>query len=515
MASAPLTARSLARRGLAFAAIALLCAVAYGGSLRGQFVFDDFIHIPENPLVRDLANYLFRDTGYRAMPNRYVGYLSFALNYRIAGLDVAAFRLVNVLVHLGSALLLHRLVRSAFESPGLARSELRPAAPAIAFVAAALFVAHPLQTEAVTYVVQRFTSLATFFYLASVVLYARWRLRLEQGLVARWRAALGYLPTAAAACLAMATKEISFTLPFAVLLYDAAFFPATRRRLLLAAPLFATACLIPLGILLAPGSANVNSALAPVDRLSPLQYLATQLTVVPEYLRLLVLPLGQSLDHDHPLARSWLDVRVWLSLAFLAAVVLLAAWLHRAGRPGGTLDPAVRLASFGLAWFFLALSVESSIVPLADVMVEHRVYLPSAGFFTAASAAGALAVHRLAPRRFPAWFVALGAGAAVALCAATVARNRVWASELSVWADAAAKAPAKARVRLSLGVAYYEAGRVDDAVREYQAAIALQPGYADAHTNLGIAYLRKGQRQDAAREMLLGVELRSAKAASP
>jgi tetratricopeptide (TPR) repeat protein len=445
------------------------------------------------------------------MPNRYVGYLTFALNVRLAGLSVVAFRAVNVAVHLANALLVYALVRLAFGAPRLSRSRLEPAAGAIALVTALLFAVHPLQTEAVTYVVQRLTSLATLLYLAAAVLWLRLRLRDEAGRLRGWGRALALLPVLAAALLAMKTKEIAFTLPFAILLVELALFGwPSRRTLALLGPVLATALVIPLTLLAAPSPPHLGDAAATAaGRLGPLEYLATQLTVIPGYLRLLLLPVGQDFDHDPPGFRSLLAPQVLASAALLLALLALAGWCLRAAARG-TADPALRLVALGIAWFFLGLAVESTLVPLADVMVEHRVYLPSAGFFLAAATAGALLALRLAPRRFPVALAAAGAALALALGAATVDRNRVWSDEVTLWSDTARKSPGKARVHLNLGMALYERGRVDEAIGCFLRAVGLRPDYAEAHTNLGVAYGRKGWTDAAAREIALGLRLQAA-----
>ncbi len=492
-------------------AVALVAAAGYLGAFGGEFVFDDLRHLQLNPLIRDLGNYLGSWAGYQAMPGRYVGYLSFALSHRVSGLDLAAFRAANVAIHVANALLVYAVVLLAFRAPRLARSALAPSARAPAFAAAALFGAHPLQTEAVTYVVQRLTSLTAFFSLACVALYLRRRLAGGEPGRSRLARAASYLPVLAAAVLAMKTKESAFTLPFAVALVEAVLLDGPLRpRLLALAPLLATLPIIPLTILAAAAPPTLgNTEVTGQGALTPLAYLTTQLTVLPDYLRLLALPVGQSADHDHPVHLS-LDPSVLLSLAFLRALAGLALWLVREARREGERDPALALVGLGTLWFFTTIAVESSLVPLADVMAERRVYLPSAGIFVAVAAAGGLLWRRAAPGRWAIGLVASAAVLSIALAAATVARNAVWRDELSLWADAAAKAPRKPRPHLDLGVAYYERGRVDDAIRELRIAAELAPDLADAHTNLGIALGSRGMPEEAAREMMLGARLRRA-----
>ena len=508
--------RALVTSGGIVAAILALALAAYANSFRAGFVFDDLYSVKENALIRELGNYLPGGSGYRALPNRYLAFASFALNYRLGGLDVFGYHAVNFGVHVVNALLVYALVVLAFRTPRIRGSALAASSRSVGFLAAALFATHPLQTEAVTYVCQRPTSLATLLYLAAVVQYLAFRLSQEGG---RGAFATGarYALVLAAALLAMKTKEIAFTLPFMVVVVELALFGRPgRREILFLLPVLATGLVIPLTLVdvgkpVSGVLSDVSEATRVQYRISRLYYLATQFAVVATYLRLLVLPVGQNLDYDHPLYRSFLEPRVLSSAALLSGLGALSAVLYLWTRPSARrpVDPAYRLVALGITWFFLALSVESSVIPIADFIAERRVYLPSVGFFVAVATAGAYAWRAVLPARAATATAATAVLLGLVLAAATFHRNRLWIDPVDLWEDTASKSPGKARVHLSLGVAYYERGRVDDAISEYARAIALQPDYADAHTNIGIAYLKKGLREDARREMLLGVKLRA------
>jgi Flp pilus assembly protein TadD len=482
-------------------------ALAYSNALHGEFVFDDDGSIVSNEVVHDLGAFLGSGDGYRSLPNRVVGNVTLALNYAAGGLDPTGYHVVNVAIHLLNALLVWALVLATFRTPWLRRSAIAPSAGAVALAAALLFVAHPLQTQAVTYVVQRFTSIATTFYLLAALAYARFRLAQEGGR-ARAPAVAWYALALLSALLAMRTKEIAFTLPFAIALYELAFLEGRwQRRVAWLAPILATAIIIPLTLLSLSGSAGqVLSDVTEVTKvqtdMSRLDYLRTELAVVATYLRLLVLPVGQNLDWDYPIYRSFLAPRVAASglllLALAAAAVVLwggpvARWTRR------TLDPATRLVAFGIAWFFLALSVESSVIPIIDVIFEHRVYLPSVGFFVAVATLGALAARRLAPARADRALVAAAAVVALVLGVATFARNEAWATEIGLWTDGVAKSPAKSRPHDSLGLALAKKGREAEAIAEFEEAIRLDPAAVKPRNNLGVALAKVGRVPDAER----------------
>jgi Flp pilus assembly protein TadD len=497
------------------AALVLLgaCLLAYANSFHCQFVFDDWSSIRDNVVVRDLSNWVPGALGYAKNPNRYIGNLTFALNYAVGGLSVTGYHVVNLAIHLANALLVYALVVLTFRTPRLAGSELASASRQIALAAALLFATHPIQSQAVTYVVQRLASLATLFYVLTVVLYARWRLADRER--PAWARAASYLPIVLSAVLAMKTKEISFTLPAALALYELCFLegrPARRIAFLL--PIAAASLLIPLAILdigkpvgeVLSSAQEVTKVATPVTRWD---YLTTQLAVIVTYLRLILLPVGQNLDHDYPVYRSFLEPKVLGSALTLAALVALAAYLYartarRATRP---LDPAARLVAFGIAWFFVAISVESSVIPIVDVIYEHRVYLPSVGLFAAVATGGMLVARRFTPRPGR---LALGVAATLAavLAVATLARNRVWRDELTIWSDVVEKSPNKTRPHSNVGVALVAVGREREALEHFLAVVRIDPNHVSGYNNLAVQLSRFGRREEAEQYLEVALALK-------
>ena len=487
------------------ASVALLGILAYAGSLQGAFVFDDIQQIRDNPAIRHLGNYLAGAPGHLAPPNRFVAYLTFALNYRVGGLAVQGFHLVNLAVHLASALLVYGLVLVAFRTPRLRESALAGQAPVVAFAAAALFATHPIQTQAVTYVVQRITSLAALLYLAAILLYLSSRLAPPGGWSGRIRYALGLV----AALLAMRTKEIAFTLPAALLLLEWALFgrPAPRQWLGLA-PFGAVALVIPLSLLrVGQPIGQVLADASAVTRVqatgSRLDYLRTEVAVLATYLRLLVWPTGQNIDHDFPIYGSFLSPRVAWGLLVHASLLAFALLAWRRSSPQATrpVDPAWRLVSVGILFFFLAHLVESSLIPIVDVIFEHRVYLPSVGFFVALATAGTLLVRRWDPGRFAPWVIGGTAAISLLLAGATLARNRVWRSDLALWTDSVSKSPGKARPWFNLGTALAELGRYQEAVEPMRRAVQIDPGWAKSRAQLGGLLILSGKPAEAEKEL--------------
>jgi Flp pilus assembly protein TadD len=180
-------------------------------------------------------------------------------------------------------------------------------------------------------------------------------------------------------------------------------------------------------------------------------------------------------------------------LALLGGALLL---LRKKGADG-----VVRAGAFGVLWYFLTSGVESSVIPIADVMVEHRAYLPSVGFFIAAAFGGAWAAARWSAR----WqrvLVPAAVGLSLILAAATRQRNEVWATEISLWTDVVAKSPGNARAHESLGTALGEVGRGADAAAELATAIRLAPERPGPYYNLGRLFLSEGVRTEEAVALL-------------
>ena len=325
----------------------LICAVGlivYSNTFNAPFQWDENIFIKENPVVRDL--HYFADPSsakglqyYDALKGRYIGYLTFALNYKINGFDVTGYHIFNIAVHLINALLLYCLVILTFRTPFLADSQTKRYSREIALLASLFFVAHPLHTEAVTYVFQRLASLVTMFYMLSLVMYIKARIVSKRGEGAgkdvesaggrrRYSALIWYALSVISAVFAMKTKENAFTLPLVAVLYEMFFFQGPlKKRLLRLIPLLLTLFIIPLTLMGTHNTAGqtmgqINDPGAPgVEMISAEDYFFTQFRVIVTYIRLLFLPVNQNLDYDYPIYHSFLDPGVLLSFLFLASIV--------------------------------------------------------------------------------------------------------------------------------------------------------------------------------------------------
>ncbi len=468
--------------------LAAAVIAVWATSLGGAFVFDDIPAIVENPTLRHPANLaaVLAPPGDQAgtVGGRPLLNFSLALNFAAGGLDPAGYHVVNLAIHLAAALLLLGIVRRTLRRS--AGSWPEAGREAVAFLAALLWAVHPLQTEAVTYVVQRAESLMGLCYL--LTLYGFIRLtEPEPAGGANSRRPWAVL-TVLACLLGMATKEVMVTAPVVVLLYDGAFMAgslreAWRRRRGLYLALTATWLL--LAVLVASthgrgGSAGFGSSAGAWP------YLLTQASAITHYLCLAFWPSPLVFDYGTRLIRQPGEVLGPMLAIALLLVATVYAW--RRNPPVG----------FPPAAFFLLLAPSSSLVPIAtEPVAEHRMYLPLAAVVVLVVAAVFAALLRLAPRRAGLVLTLLGLSAAVGLGAATIRRNRDYRSELALWTDTAAKAPGNPRAHNNLAEALRASGEPARAAEEFAAAVRADPDYTPAQYNLGVTLLDSGRAQEA------------------
>lgn len=486
---------------LAAAALVALVLAAYANTYNASFHLDDYFNIIENPLVVDMKYFLNPSLAQEYAPGEYFlrrifGFFTFAVQYQSVGENVFWYHAINTLIHLAATLLVYGVTFELIaHSPALRGLAASNRARWCAGVAAALFAAHPVQTQAVTYIVQRFASMAAMLCFAAIYLYLR--MRRARGSSARWA-----LMALALACamLAVLTKENAALLPAFLLLIEFAFFdaPSWRKRLLLIAPFVAVAMWVPVNLVYLSDK-DVGAALRLQTDLSRADYFLTQLRVMATYLRLLVLPVGQNLDYEYAISTS-LGAAEILSALLHAGLLGAGGWMLVQGRRGA---PRLLLPGFGICFYYLAHAAESSVFPIRDVIFEHRLYLPSLGAFIAVAWAAMLT----GPERQLRTRAALCMLVICALVAATLARNETWRTERSLWQDNMLKSPNKARPLAAYGLAQFHEGQVHDSIDTFKRALAIED-MASTHNNLGNAYLFLKQLDEAEAQFKLTLTMR-------
>ncbi|MDI1249517.1 MAG: tetratricopeptide repeat protein [Lacunisphaera sp.] len=497
-------------RGLLAAAVLVLATGAvYWNSLGTPFQFDDEPAIVYNPTIRTLWppwGALQPPAIGSGVTGRPLVNLSLAVNYALGGLDVRGYHAMNLALHALAVLTLWGVLRRTLRLnvgrglsptfPNLSgvKPDLHDTTESIALAVALLWAVHPLLTESVVCTVQRNEVMGGLFFL--LTLYGFVRSVAEKGDVGRDRlippsdaprrdqrsrpTIIAWQAFAVVSCLlGMASKEIVAAAPLLVLLYDRTFVAGTfaaawrQRRgfyLSLAATWLLLAWLM-LGNNQRGGSVGFGLGMSSWD------YLLTQCRALTTYLKLSVWPHPLVVDYGSGV--SGLGEVWWRGLIVVA---LLGATVWALGRKP--------VWGFVGAWFFVILAPSSSFVPLTtQTIAEHRMYLPLIAVLVLAVAA----LHRLAGRRT----LLLGACLAAGLGAATVGRNQVYRSEMTLWTGTVAQAPGNPRAHLNLGQVLFKAGRLEEATKHFETSLRLKPDYAEAHYNLGLAQSRLGRTPEA------------------
>ncbi|MGD0090514.1 MAG: tetratricopeptide repeat protein [Planctomycetota bacterium] len=515
--------RATGRQAWAAAALIVAAGVAaYANSFRGVFLFDDATLLETASLQQPWPPWKCMFCP-EAITRPLVGF-TLAANYAIGGQEPWGYHAVNLAVHILAGLVLFGLVRRTLASPRLRNSgdtipiqpstgkrlnwELCPpnsgAATALALSVTLLWLLHPLQTESVTYVIQRAEAMMGLFYLLTLYCAARafaapLTFPSPHGGEGRVRGR-GWQVAALIACaLGMGCKQVMATAPLLVLLYDrtfaaGSFKAALQRRRRFYAALAATWLIVAAELAFAPKSETAGFGMA---QLTWRQYACSQPGVLLHYLRLAFWPDRLCLDYGWPKAESVGEIVLpGVPLFLLLAAAIWALW---------------RAPAWGFlgAWFFLILAPTSSVMPIQDLAFEHRMYLSLAALAGAVSAAVFLAGRKLLGGR-----VGVPAAAGVAgllvlgLAWRTIQRNGDYASPVAMWTQVVEQRPTHSRAHYNLGLELSRAGRLEEAIAEYRKAIEIRPDYADAHTNLGNALGKAGQLEEAIAHQRKAIEIK-------
>ncbi|MFT5169698.1 MAG: tetratricopeptide (TPR) repeat protein [Candidatus Omnitrophota bacterium] len=478
-------------------------ALIYSNSMHGQFQFDDMGYVARNDAIRDI-----KDIGaiWNALnhPTRFLGFISFAINFHFHHNEVYGYHMTNMIIHLiGSGMVLW-FVRLLFRTPrveslnGVSKEVYDNRYWICSFIAL-LFVAHPMATQAVSYIAQRLASMATLFYVTSLCFYLKGRLAKDKVIVKRlWLFGFGFF-----ALCGMFTKQITFTIPFMVILLELYFLnnddnPLNKFKSFLKLKYILPFCI---SLLLVPWmmhfgfaaifQANIASGSHIGDTITFWNYFPTQMTVVPHYIRLLFIPIGQNLDYDWQVVGGILELKPLLGFLFLASVLFFAIKSFKKNI----------FLSFGIVWFFLTASIESSIIPIRHVIFEHRVYLPLIGFCIFLIPV----LFKLLRNKFI--FIAVSC-ALIATCGyLTYERNKVWLNHFTMWSDVKKNYPDKARPYNNLAIYYLERQENDEALVELNQALELDPNFAEALNNRGVVYKRRGLYELALKDLDRAIEI--------
>jgi protein O-mannosyl-transferase len=488
--------------GLPIALIVGLAVLLYSPTLNYPFHFDDFSNIVENPYIRRLGDFSLLIKGltlhqswFRALPT-----FTFALNYHFHQLEVFGYHLVNLILHICSGILIYfiskHLLQLKLQREGGAaqdRTGRFPSYPTPLFslFIALIFIVHPIQVNTVTYIVQRNEGLSSFFFLLSFFLFIK-------GFGTQGLVKVSYFIGVGIALLgSVFSKEIGFTLPILLILFDLIFICRDRETAVRHLKIYGWGFL-PIAlyllfflrggilILLLKGSGDFFW--------SPVENLMTQANVILQYIKLMVFPWPGwlNVDHDFQVSKTLFEFPTLLSVSAILSLLVFAILSVKKRR----------LPSFAIGWFFIILAPTSSLIPLWDVMVEYRLYLPmfSYGLLLA------LMFHGL--YRFLSRHYSIKIGQAVVfgtmifmICVYsifTLQRNDVFKDGVRLWEDAKKKSPLKARVYNNLGVLLRMNNRLEEAKETLQEALKKNPKNLPAvHYSLGRVYSQMGDDEAA------------------
>ncbi len=437
----------------------------YGPALHGPFVFDD-IYLPySNPQAASIP--LRTWLGVRPILG-----LTFWTDFHLWGQSTLPYHVTNLLLHFLSGVILFFI----FEKLLVLAATAQPTRSILSAFGAALFLFHPIQTEVAAYVASRSESLSVLFFLAAFCAFLYRRTT-----AINWRATVLVL---ALFLLAIGSKEHTVTLPALLLLTDYFWnpglnFSGVRRNARLYVPL---ACFGVAGAALVLRYVSSDPMIGfHIEGLGPGTYFLTECRAVFKYIQLFFLPVSQNVDYDFPLSHNFAEHGALIALASLLLLVA-AAFLFRKLYP---------LASYGFFAFLLLLSPTSSFVPINDVLVERRLYLPLFALIL-------ILFEPLRRIRLPPKYLASALAIICAVAAyAAWDRAHVWGSVIDLFRDAAEKSPQKARVHIGYANALYHQGRCSEAIKEYGAATSLKTSDYILYFNMAAAYDCVNNSEDA------------------
>lgn len=485
--------------------LSMIAAAFYYPSLKYPFQFDDLANITKKFDIR-FSNPLSAWWTHR----RWMGEWLNRLNFDWGRFDPFYYRLTNVIIHIATGVLLFFLILE-----GCAQLKKRPFfvknALLIAFTTSALFMLHPIQTQAVSYVIQaRLEGLATLFIIATLLLILK--AFQVQSLIFRIPLIILALVVGLFSC---GTKEIAIVSPFLAVLLDWFFlaqeeWSSFKKRiwfhLLFSLVIFGKfvqyfkpkffAEVVQLKKTTANNRGNILTKHAH-DIITPFAYLISEFKVILHYLIIFLWPFTMSVEYDWKLSESFFSPDSFFPFLVLAALFSLAVytlWKRNFSFFG-----------FGLFWFFIAVAPRSTIIPSPELICDYKTYLASVGwlFIIATSFVACFdwilqKIRTISPVVYqPVIQLAMCTVLALPIGYGTMNRNLVWSTPVEFWRDISIKAPTKARGHNNLGVALSEEGKFDEAIPCYLEAIKLDRHYSDPWSNLAVAYSVKGQTDKA------------------
>ena len=462
--------------------IIVLGFIAYASSLNGKFVLDDELLIKDNAFLRNrpgIGNFfttnIMAGAGMVSAFYRPLQMISYALDYDIWNLNVIGFHITNMLLHILVALCIYWMINILYNDNKLS------------LLTSALFVAHPIHTEAVSYISGRADSLCVLFMLLCFIIYIK---QIDHRRISM----LGYILLLLIYALALFSKEMSIILPLLLLFYHFVFKKKVGVMkfvsLLGVLAVYLTVRLTYLKSISSPPQIGSDTML---DRIPGF------FAAILSYIKLLLLPFPLHMEYGAKLFK-FSDPRAIAGIAVIFTIFIFA-YLKRNNR----------IILFSIGWFFLALFPVSNLYKINTYMAEHFLYLPSIGFFLLIAYSLTI-IHN--NKRYGVLGTILIIFSLLFYSALTIKQNGYWKDPFTFYDRTLKFAPDSASAYYGRGTLYDKKGDYDRAISDYNRAIQIKPDYADAYNNRGIAYDKKGDYDRAISDYNMAIQIKPGYAAA-
>ena len=513
--------------------------LSYFNTFTNSFHFDDFKYIVNNEGLKEDFQHVF--LSYLCFPtchdilsnlsNRPIIFYTLHLNHSLGGFNVFGFHVVNLTVHIITCLLIFLFAKEILSiNRFLKTSDQSKNKLNIPLISALLFAVHPMNTQVITYITGRTTSIAVCFYMASFLFFIK---GVRQNLP--WKI-LFYALSIVFLIMGYGSKMIILTVPVMFIIYylfftplKSIFFKRFFESIFIRIIIQTIVITSPFILIFISSHLNILSFFRmdfgflqklfdPIqiklmhidsmakDNLSMTIYLLTEFKVIVfYYIKMIFFPFNQNIDPDFPVAHGITDSGVALSLGVILLCLFAGIYFYKKNR----------LIAFGIFWFFITLLPTSSILPLRDMITEHRLYLPLAGFILTIPLCLNQFIIRYKKSSFKqlAYFILPVFLLIIVFSVLTVKRNFVWKNEKSLWSDAAEKSPRLPRPLNNLAEAYDKEGLAYDNKKNYKKAIeflkkaiAISPTGYKYYNNLGKIYGRLGEFELATKNLKLALK---------
>jgi len=475
----------------------------YSNTFKAPFIFDDFSSIVDNSDIKNINNLrsslIFRAESYenRNMPTRPLTYLTFALNNYLGDLNTFGYHLFNIILHILNTILVFLLTRRIFYYVSNSHDFFIPIATAL------MFGCHPMNVDAVTYIVARSGSLATFFYLFSILLFIR---TVENN-------RFYYAGSLLCFILALSSKQTAATTPAILLIFDYIFISKFSIDKVLKKKYLHLPYWVLLFIFFTFSQIYFGELGQMGTTWQPSKYFIIQPLIVLNYIKLLIIPVGQCIDHFFSEPKTIFEFRIFISFISLTGGFLLIFWLvkkshklfsenvhsviskNSLGDSLFTAYPIYIISLYSILWFFITLSPTSSFFPINEPMADRRVYLPSWGF-SLLMICGYLMIFRVNLKndfnlkRYKVMIVFIMIHIFL-LSRGVWNRNQLYQNPVKLFQEAITKYPNNPRAYYNLGLLQYKQNDNINAQISFEKAIELNPKDFRSYSNLGLIQYEK------------------------